>query len=403
MIHLITRLPLPYQQTLCRTLSDSYGRAFVAWFHERGHEDFPYRSRGASGFTHYYLSEVGYRRLFQELKADPEAVVILGGWSSPMTNKTLLVTKLLGIPVFIWADHPRPRKQRWLRDHLRRMYLRMLARIVEGFLACGRPTVEHLVSLRIVREKVTNFPYWVEVPQEWSIPKRCADEKSARLPLRLLAVGRFVPFKQFEVAIQAVALANQRAGCVLAELVIAGDGPERANLEALAQGLGCETTVSFSGWLEIGEVYEALRQADALLVPSRFEAYGVVVLEAMAAGRPVMASAEVVAALDRDEGSGAVLLHKIGDVESLAEQINLLATNREKLGSASIASRQTAEKWPPERAATIVGKVLESTKRGRSLLQHRQQTLASVQTPRAARGSLNHERTETTAVATSGK
>jgi glycosyltransferase involved in cell wall biosynthesis len=322
------------------------------------------------------LSEVGYWQFFKQLKADPEAVVILGGWSSPMTNKTLLMTTLLRIPVLIWADHPHPRKRSWVAERSRRLCLQFLARMASGFLACGTPTVEHLASLGIERKEITNFPYWVELPREWSVPQRCLDEHAAPRPLRLLAIGRHVPVKQFEVAIEAVALANQKAGYNLAELVLAGDGPERAKLEALASSLSCKATVSFPGWLEIDEVYKALSEADALVLTSKFDAYGAVVLEAMAAGRPVLASVGVVAALDRDDGTGAILLHRIGDVEGLAEQIALLASDRERLSKASLSSRAMAEKWPPARAATIVDEILDKTKRGRMLLERTQRNSA---------------------------
>jgi glycosyltransferase involved in cell wall biosynthesis len=377
MIHLVIRLPLPYQRTLCQTLSDAYGGAFVAWFAERQHKEFPFRSGGEPRFAHHYLSETGYWKLFKALKADPEAVVILGGWSSPMTNRTLIMTTLLRIPVFVWADHPHPRKRSWVAARSRELYLRTLARLVSGFLACGSPTVEHLASLGIERGKLTNFPYWVELPLEWSVPKRCLDEESARRPLRLLAIGRLVPVKQFEVAIEAVALANSAAGRQLAELLIVGDGPERPMLEALAQSKGCakgcEESISFSGWLETDEVYKELRKADAFIITSQFEPYGVVVLEAMAAGRPVLASQAVVAARDRDEATGAIYLHRTGDIRVLAEQIAMLASDHQELRKASIASRATGKKWPQERSVTIIDEIMKKTKRGRMLSTHKYQ------------------------------
>ena len=395
MIHLILRLPVPYQQTLCRMLNDTYGESFVAWFAERANEEFPHRDSNGPLFAHRYLSEVGYWQLFKELKADWEAVVILGGWSSPMTNQTLFMTTALRIPVFIWADHPHPRKRRWLAERSRRLYLAFLARLVSGFLACGQPTVEHLVSLGIARKKITNFPYWVELARDWSVPTRCLDEEAAKQPLRLLAAGRHVPVKQFEVAIRAVALANSKAGRVLATLTIAGDGPESESLKNLAQSLGCETTVSFPGWLEIRNVYEALGEADALVLTSRFDAFGVVVLEAMAAGRPVLASNGVIAALDRDEGSGAVLLHPAGDAAFLAKQIAELANDREQLRSASVAARSIAEQWPPERATKIVDEILARTNPNLRLLRNAKAS--------TVRSSVNAEHGGSAAVATSGK
>lgn len=354
MIHLIVRLPLPYQQTLCQTLSDAYGGAFVAWFAERKDKEFPFRSTVECRFAHHYLSETGYWKLFKALKADPEAVVILGGWSSPMTHKTLLMTTLLRIPVFVWADHPHPRKRSWVAARSRELYLRFLARLVAGFLACGNPTVEHLASMGINRSKITNFPYWVEVPPDWSVPKRCLEEESARRPLRLLAIGRLVPVKQFEVAIEAVALANRAAGRQLAELIIVGDGPERENLESLSRSLTREVNVMFKGWLEGKTLRDQIIEADVLVITSKFEPYGVVVLEAMSCGRSVLASDEVVAAIDRDEKTGAVILHPAGNVGCLAEQIAILARDGERMVRASISARATAERWPPERASSLL-------------------------------------------------
>jgi glycosyltransferase involved in cell wall biosynthesis len=371
-IHLITRLPLPYHQTLCKTLHESYGGAFVGWFAERANEEFPYRSNPRDTFTQHYLSEVGYARLFKELKADSEAVVLLGGWSSPMTNKTLLMTALLRIPVFVWADHPHPRARGWLFASSRKLYLRILAHLVSGFLACGTPTVEHLVSIGIDRKKVTNFPYWVDVPGEWSLPKRCSDQNVAKQPLRLVAIGRHVSEKQFDVAIQAVALANRTAGRQLAELVLIGDGPDHGRLREIASSVGNKASVRFPGWMESDAVFESLGSADALLVPSQFEPYGVVVVEAMATGRPVLAAASVIAAQDRNEGTSAILFHPSGDIQCLAEQITSLAVNPEGLKEACYSSRATAEKWPPSRAAGIIRTILDQSKRGKILSEWRQ-------------------------------
>lgn len=372
MIHLVTWLPLQYQRTLCRTLAEAYGQAFMAWFAERADKEFPFSPDPHDLFVHHYLAEVGYGKFVSELRSDPAAVVILCGWSSPMTNRTLLLSALSGIPVFIWADHPHPRQRSLPKKLVRKIFLNLLARKVSGFLACGKPTVEHLISLGIPASKITNFPYWVDLPNDWAVPERCLAEDSTRQPLRLLGIGRHVSVKQFEVAIDAVALANARAGTVVAELVLVGDGPERSNLEAHSQLVASSASVRFTGWLDGEEILGRVRASDALVLTSRFDAFGVAVLEAMASGRAVLASAGVMAARDRDEGTGAVMIHPVGDAERLAEQITSLASDRELLRQASVSSRATAEKWPPARAVAILDQLLQKTKRGRVLLGHRQ-------------------------------
>jgi glycosyltransferase involved in cell wall biosynthesis len=354
-IHLIIKLPLPYHQTLCRVLDVEFHGEFCAWFAERHSQEFPYKSSRSLDFHHHYLSEVGYSELWRALKKDRNALVILGGWSSPMTNKTLLMTSVLRAPLFIWADHPHPRRRSRAFAVLRQTYLRLLsATFVSGFLACGKPTVEHLRALGIAGDNLIEFPYWVDVPARWTPPPACVDGESRAL--QLLAVGRLVPVKQFEVAIRALARVNREAD--VARLSIVGEGPERKALEELAGALGVADAITFVGWLEADGVQMALQKCDALVLTSKFDAYGVVVLEAMAQGRPVLASDTVIAAVDRDDGSGAIQLHGSGNDELLASQIQCLASDRDRLGHASFAARAVAEQWQPERAASILKQIM---------------------------------------------
>src|SRR5262249_54068656 len=93
-----------------------------------------------------------------------------------------------------------------------------------------------------------------------------------------LVATRLAPEKGIEVAIEACRLAA-------IPLVIAGDGPERARLEALAEG------VTFAGRVDEGQLRELRRGAAVGLVPSRSaETFGLAAAEAMAAGLPVAAS-----------------------------------------------------------------------------------------------------------------
>jgi glycosyltransferase involved in cell wall biosynthesis len=238
------------------------------------------------------------------------------------------------------------------------MYLRLLSRRAVAFLACGTPTVEHLATLGIPRAKIFNFPYWVEVPTDWSPPSRIFDENSTARPLRLLAIGRLVSMKGFDVAIRAVELANQNADRPVAELSIIGEGSERESLEQLVDSLGVASAVTFKGRLDNSTVCEHLQEADAVIVPSTFEPYGVVVLEALAHGRPVLASDQVIAALDRADESGAIRLHSPGDVKQLATQIKMLAADGIALHKAAAAARKIAGLWKPERAAQMLQGIL---------------------------------------------
>ncbi|MGR8918652.1 MAG: glycosyltransferase family 4 protein [Gammaproteobacteria bacterium] len=101
-------------------------------------------------------------------------------------------------------------------------------------------------------------------------------------PRRVKALGRFVAKKGFDLLIDALAAPALAA----LELELAGDGPERASLMARARAAGVDERVSFTGWVD--DVGTFLADAELFVLPSRDEPFGIVILEAMAAGVPVV-------------------------------------------------------------------------------------------------------------------
>jgi len=106
----------------------------------------------------------------------------------------------------------------------------------------------------------------------------------ARDGLHLLFVGRLTAIKGVFVLLEAAA----RADVPGLRLTLVGDGPDRAALEAEAARLG--VAAEFLGFGSQGAVAEALARADALVLPSFAEGVPVVLMEAMASGRPVIAT-----------------------------------------------------------------------------------------------------------------
>jgi glycosyltransferase involved in cell wall biosynthesis len=100
---------------------------------------------------------------------------------------------------------------------------------------------------------------------------------------KLLALGRLHRNKGFDVLLRALALLPG------AHLSLAGEGPERAALEAQARALGVAGRVAFLGWRE--DTGALLAACDVFVCPSRHEPLGNVVLEAWSAARPVVAAA----------------------------------------------------------------------------------------------------------------
>jgi glycosyltransferase involved in cell wall biosynthesis len=128
--------------------------------------------------------------------------------------------------------------------------------------------VENGVDLQIWRQKLPNA--------------------GAAPELRLIFVGRLIDWKALEIVLEAIARVSKHQA-VSCEVI--GDGPMRQIWQDMAKQLGLETTVKFSGFLSQPECARRLQAADVFVLPSLFECGGAVVLEAMAVGLPVIATA----------------------------------------------------------------------------------------------------------------
>jgi glycosyltransferase involved in cell wall biosynthesis len=102
--------------------------------------------------------------------------------------------------------------------------------------------------------------------------------------------GRHIPEKQVPAIVPAVAVARESAPELRAEIY--GDGPERTRVLELVRSLGLEDAVEVPGFVEHERIGAALRRALCLVLPSRREGYGLVVVEACAAGTPAVVVAD---------------------------------------------------------------------------------------------------------------
>ncbi len=133
------------------------------------------------------------------------------------------------------------------------------------------------VPVRVLVENGVDLDGWKEAP--W--------DDDANSPVRFATVGRLVDFKAIDLLIEAFAQASRE---VRATLEVYGDGERRADLEHRVRSLGVSDSVVFHGSVPQERIARSLGHADALCLPSLFECGGAVVLEAMAVGRPVVAS-----------------------------------------------------------------------------------------------------------------
>ena len=157
-------------------------------------------------------------------------------------------------------------------------------------------------------------------------------------PPHLTFVGRLAAVKGVPVLLEALSFLKGELPRLRVTLI--GDGPERARLEQDAADLGLRDVVDFAGYRSQSEVARALKVTDALVLPSFAEGVPVVLMEAMAAGRPVIST--YVAGIPELVQEGVTgWLVPAGDDAALAEAVLALeamsAEERAALGRAGRA------------------------------------------------------------------
>lgn len=212
-------------------------------------------------FNWDYFSVLLLQRAIREFKPDLiHAHLSRGSWMAGLAGKAVL------IPV-VSTTHNRI-KQKYIAN-------------VDFFTTITDELGSYLSRLVIASTRIKKIPNFSLVHPVNTISDRCND------PLVFVAIGRFVQKKGFDVLLKAFKDYADTSH-VPARLRLAGDGPLRDELRALATQLGIVDLVEFTGWVD--DIVSFYDSGDVFVLPSRDEPFGIVLLEAMARGKAVIAT-----------------------------------------------------------------------------------------------------------------
>jgi N-acetyl-alpha-D-glucosaminyl L-malate synthase BshA len=141
---------------------------------------------------------------------------------------------------------------------------------------------------------------------------RCIPEKQSERQVTLMHISNFRPVKRVDDVVRIFARVRESLD---ARLVLVGDGPEYGRTRELVEKLGLAEAVRYVGVVD--DVVPLLKAADVLLLPSETESFGLVALEAMASGVPVVAS-DVGGLPEVVEHGVTGFLAPVGDVDAMA-------------------------------------------------------------------------------------
>ena len=311
------------------------------------------------------------RQTIRRLGSDGKAVVVYGhaGPRVSLVRESLILlwARLCGARTMLQLHTPH------MDRYMDKPYVRFLLRL--AFRPVDRVTV--LSPWWQTRLAAGGFDDTVVVPNPLSVElervARAAEAERRRRTsadggeprLVVLAMARLTRGKGVNLAIEALEFLPAQV-----VLRVAGDGPERTPLEALAQELGVAGRVEFLGWVSGAEKHRHLAEADVFCAPSRADAFSMSMIEALTHGLPVVTVRSKAAAdLVRDGETGFVV--EPNDAEAVAAAIMELA-----VPSTRAAMAAAAPAWVlAELSGKVVGARIEAA--AAELLAHH----------RSARGS----------------
>jgi glycosyltransferase involved in cell wall biosynthesis len=305
-----------------------------------------YRAAAASG-------ELA-RAVMRTLSALMPKVVAIPGWASPESYAAIGWAKKGDARVVVMSDSQRQDAVRspW-REGLK---ARVLSRC-DAALVAGRPHADYLVALGMDASRIS-LGYDVVDNRHFVAPANTAREHAAETRERLglprsylVASGRFVPKKNFLRLVGAYASASRGVERA-ADLLIAGDGGGRADLESRIRQLGLNGSIHLPGFFRYEDLPALYGLAEGFVHVPVTEQWGLVVNEAAASALPMV--------LSRSCGAASMLLREGvngwlcdgSDTDDIARALIQLLTldpaRRYRMGSASAA---IVADWGPERFA----------------------------------------------------
>ena len=192
------------------------------------------------------------------------------------------------------------------------------------------------LSIRKEIDVVYNF---VDPPRHHAHSVACIPEKSSDRQVTLMHISNFRPLKRLGDVVRIFARVREKMD---ARLVLVGDGPEYGRTRELVESLGLAEAVRYVGVVD--DVAPLLGAADLLLLPSETESFGLVALEAMASGVPVVASD--VGGLPEVVMHGTTgFLAPVGEVDAMADYCLKVLTDPSVLKRFAKAARKRAAEF----------------------------------------------------------
>lgn len=330
---------------------------------------FPVEVVGETKYLRTDPSATGYNCRF--IYASPNIVfyllrfrphVIFTSGFSMWTALALLLKAVFRWRVVILYDGSSPGVDH--RSSKLRLYSRRIMNwFVDAFTANSHAAKDYLSEFVGARKnRVFSRPYLV--PQAQALLQRTETADLVSQPLQrpiFLFVGDIIPRKGLHALLDACNLLQEQ-GCYNYTILIVGDGAQRAELEDSVQTRRLTDQVIWMGWIEYGQLGAYFQYADIFVFPTLEDVWGMVVLEAMVFGKPILCSKWAGSSEMVIEGENGYLFDP-HEPKELARAMHRFIENPELTVAMGQKSQQLIAQYTPDSAAKFFVEVTSSVLR----------------------------------------
>ncbi len=230
---------------------------------------------------------------------------------------------------------------------VKKLFWPFLYRMADQAIVVSSPGRDLMLSLHIPEDHISIIPNAVD--NDWWIARASqVDRRAVRATwgaddqtVVVLFCGKLQPWKRPEDLLRAFAAVDQPNSL----LVIAAEGPLRQDIEAEAVRLKISDRVRFLGFVNQTQLPSVYAGSDLLVLPSDYDAFGLVVNEAYCCGCPAVVSDMVGAAKDLVASISPDLVYPCGDVPALTQIMARLLRNPDQLRVLGRAAFERIESW----------------------------------------------------------
>ena len=344
-INWIAVQPTPYNKSLFDAIIESDLFDLKLYYSDREFLELPFKEelKGPDDYFFNKILGVDWYALFS--LSTTRDWVIVAGWNDLTKLLVILIRGLLARKTAFWTDSLDV--DLVLSNRPLFLFKKIISRNFKIFFTTGKMGIENIKQIGLIRDKtrLINLPYFIDIPSNYksiNIIHEC---------LEIVMIARLISRKGIDIALRAILELKKME--INVRLRIAGTGELYDQSKKFIEENSLESYIILLGWVDHEEVGNLLMSSNLLIHPVvEHDPYGVVVIEALSYGLPVIGSNLAGAVIDRivDGSNGyAICANSMDLVQSMLKCIKL-----KDLTSMSIAARQSSLDSHPIKGVQIL-------------------------------------------------